>query len=499
MDENENKNISDSNKVDTGDIDAVLKVFGNAKKRPDAPKITDETINISAVGGSASSQDANDGKTRVNFDAVKPEKASPASSANNATSSFSAISLDDFNTASSRSGSKKSKSSKKTSHHAKDSGSEIETDDVKVSFLGSAKFGVIKIIVYIAFVALAVWFISKTVINVGNDLFAFVKKNEEITVIIPENADTELVADILSKAHVINYPFVFEKYADFRISKRAYLTGKYLSGPQTVNPSMNYDQLLDALSDYPRTVKGTVRITIPEGLTVNETLDLLVEKGVGKKENYLEALQEFDYEYDFMKHLNKDELSPYRFDSNYSYRLEGYLFPDTYDFYLSENPISVIDKFLTNFNRKFEEDFYSRCDQLGMTVDEVITLASLIEKEGNNASDYYYISSVFHNRLNNSSKFPYLNSDAAIQYAMPERKGLYDIDTSLDHPYNTYLNRGLPPGPICNPSMEAIYAALYPEKTTYYYFYTKKDGETVFSRTAEEHQRYINADKAKSQ
>ena len=79
MDENENKNISDSNKVDTGDIDAVLKVFGNAKKRPDAPKITDETINISAVGGSASSQDANDGKTRVNFDAVKPEKASPAS------------------------------------------------------------------------------------------------------------------------------------------------------------------------------------------------------------------------------------------------------------------------------------------------------------------------------------------------------------------------------------------------------------------------------------
>ncbi|MBR4979398.1 MAG: hypothetical protein IKX77_02485, partial [Clostridia bacterium] len=250
MDENENKKGIDNNKLDTGDIDAVLKVFGNAKKRTEESKITDETINLSAVG-KASEADANDGKTRVNFDAVKPEKASSAVGANNATSSFSAISLDDFNTASSRQSSKKQKSSKKSSRSKNDARSEIEDENVKVSFLGSAKFGVIKIVAYIAFVAFAVWFISKTVINVGNDLFAFVKKNEEITVIIPENADTELIADILSKAHVIQYPLVFEKYADFRISKRAYLTGKYLSGPQTVNPSMNYDQLLDALSDYP--------------------------------------------------------------------------------------------------------------------------------------------------------------------------------------------------------------------------------------------------------
>ncbi len=495
MDENENKNSLNSDKGNTDDIDAVLRVFDNSNKKTPDSKITDETINISAVKGNAAS-DADSGKTRVNFDPVKPSESTRSNNVHhdpNAT--FTEISLDDFNLASSRGKSKKAKSSKKNPRSADKSIDE----DVKVSFLGSAKFGVIKIIAYIAFVAFSVWFISKTVIDVGNDVFAFVKKDTEITIVIPEGATTEDIANILAQSQVIKHPFVFEKYADFRISRRSYLTGKYLSGPQTVNPMMNYDKLLDVLSDYPRTVKGTVRITIPEGLTVNETLDLLVEKGVGKKEDYLEALQEFDYEYDFMKHLTKDELSPYRFDSNYSYRLEGYLFPDTYDFYLNENPISVLDKFLTNFNRKFEEDFYSRCDQLGMTVDEVITLASIIEKEGNNASDYYYISSVFHNRLNNSANFPYLNSDATIQYAMPERTGLYDVDTSLSHPYNTYINRGLPPGPICNPSMEAIYAALYPEKTSYYYFYTKKDGETVFSRNAAEHQRYIDADKAKAQ
>ena len=124
-----------------------------------------------------------------------------------------------------------------------------------------------------------------------------------------------------------------------------------------------------------------------------------------------------------------------------------------------------------------------------------MTLASMIEKEGNNPSDYYYISSVFHNRLK-SSEYPFLNSDATIQYALSERTGLYDIDTNLDHPYNTYKNRGLPPGAICNPGIQAIDAALYPESTNYYYFYTKKNGETVFSRTYEQHQQIVNADKS---
>ena len=259
---------------------------------------------------------------------------------------------------------------------------------------------------------------------------------------------------------------------------------------------MNYDTLINTLSDYERSRSGTVRITFPEGLTVKEILKLFEENGVGRKDDFTDALQNHEYDFKFCKNLTKEKLSEYRFDSNYSYRLEGYLFPDTYDFYLDENPVSAINKLLVNFNKKFEEEFYERCDELGMTVDEIITLASMIEKEGKNAEDYYIISSVFHNRLKNSANFPYLNSDATLQYALTERSGPYGLDTSFDHPYNTYKYKGLPPGPICNPGTEAIYAALYPEKTSYYYFYTKRNGETVYSKTFEEHQNQVNADKA---
>lgn len=442
--------------------------------------------------------------TKVDFDAVKPKppkqnpppKAEDPAAASHTVSpnkAASAVSLDDFN---------------RGENAAKEARKKKNNDKVKVSFLGSVPVGVAKLFLYIAFVALCSFFIVNTVINVGNDVFAFVKKDAagnpvaelredmNVTVNIPEGADTKKVAEILKDAGVIKYPGVFEKFAKFRISKRSYLTGKYLSGEVTVNPLMNYDTLINTLSDYERSVRGTVRITIPEGLTVNEILDLFEKNGVGKKSDFTDALQTHEYDFKFCKNLTKDNLSEYRFDTNYSYRLEGYLFPDTYDFYLNENPVSAINKLLVNFNKKFEEEFYARCDELGMTVDEVITLASMIEKEGNNAEDYYIISSVFHNRLKNKANFPYLNSDATLQYALAERSGPYGLDTSFDHPYNTYKYKGLPPGPICNPGTEAIYAALYPEKTSYYYFYTKRNGETVYSKTAEEHQNYINADKA---
>lgn len=487
------------------DIDEVIKIF---HKTPSSPK-EQQAEDVTAPESSAPAAPTKPvhapiptEATKVNFDPVKPvsprkQPAHPAPE-NSKPQTSAAVSLDDFNAGDiTSSDSKKRRKAAQSKAH--------------VSFLGSVPFGVVKIIVYIAFVAFSCYFLTSTIIKVGNDVFAFVKEDPDgfpvaelredmnVTITLPEGATTADVAKILEQADVIEYPWVFEKFAEFRIARRSYLTGKYLAGEVVVNPMMNYDTLIDTLSAYERSQKGTVRITVPEGLTVNETIDLLVQNGVGKKEDYTEALQSFEYEYRFCKELTEDKLSPYRFDTDYSYRLEGYLFPDTYDFYLNENPVSALDKFLVNFNRKFEEEFYDRAAELGMTVDEVITLASMIEKEGNNAEDYYIISSVFHNRLNNRANFPYLNSDAALQYALSERTGLYNLDTTIEHPYNTYKVKGLPPGPICNPGTEAIYAALYPVKTSYYYFYTKKNGETVYARTYEEHQRYINADKASAE
>lgn len=497
MDNNPKNNEFDN------DIDEVLQIF----KKNNEPE-TQSTARENSLEGEHKSckerntPDVTSDATIVNFEPVKPvKKTIPQTNSisnddsirkqnvqadkkpvsheqSKSQSNAKAISLDDFNTEDS--------TAKKKSY-----GPDATLKDILSAIWNNS---LTKFVLYIVFVVACVYILSTTVINVGNDVFAFVKDNTEITVIIPENADTADVAGILHKAGVIRYPFVFKHYAAFRISRRSYLTGEYLSGEQTVNPMMNYDTLINTLSDYPRSSNDTVRITIPEGLTVDETIELLVKNGVGKKEDYLEALQTFKYEYKFAELLTEDNISEHRFNTDMSYRLEGYLFPDTYDFYLNENPISALNKLLVNFNKKFEEEFYQRCEDLGMTVDEVITLASLIEKEGNNAEDYYYISSVFHNRLK-STAFPYLNSDASLQYALKEREGLYGLDTSFDHPYNTYVYKGLPPGPICNPGIEAIYAALYPESTQYYYFYTQKNGITVYSKTYEQHQRYVNADK----
>ncbi len=349
--------------------------------------------------------------------------------------------------------------------------------------------GFTKIIIYLICVFGISIFLSISVIKIGNDVFAFVKPDKEITITVPEGATTDDIARILEENDVISHPFVYKLYTKFRISKRSYLTGEYEAGNHTVNPMMNYDTLLEELSLIKTTDNSVVRITIPEGYTVKEILELFEKNGMKSAEEFNEALQEYAYDYRFMDGLSKDaDLSDYRFDSDYGYRLEGYLFPDTYDFYVEENPISVISKLLDNFQRKFNESFYDRCNELGYTVDEIITIASMIEREGNNVHDYSKISSVFHNRLKNSAEYPYLDSDATVQYALGGHKSRLEAgDTSVDHPYNTYRNRGLPPGPIANPGYEAIYAALYPESTPYYYFLSRSDGVTVYSRNYDEH------------
>lgn len=361
----------------------------------------------------------------------------------------------------------------------------------KEGFLGSAYAGIIKLVLYIAFICVSVYYLSSTIINVANDMFAFVKPDKDITVTIPEGATTQDIAEILEKNEVIQNASVFKMYTDLRIKKSSSLNGKFLSGSVTLNSNMNYDALRSALALYKS--KEVVKITFPEGLTVNETIDLLVSNGIGTKENYIDAIQNYEYKNKIVQNIEDNGYSDYRKDENFSYRLEGYLFPDTYEFFNDENAVSVIDKFLMNFERKFDTAFYEVANELGYTMDEIITIASLIEKEVSKASEYANVSSVFHNRLNNKSKYPYLNSDATIQYALQERKSaLSGSDTDFDHPYNTYINKGLPPGPICNPSYEAIVAALYPAQTDYYYFVTGKDGVTVFSKTLSEHQKNVD-------
>lgn len=471
--DNQNKNKSDmsenkeTNQYNFDDIDSLLNIMHkNKSPQENIDSNVSDTQKNTDVSSSAIPDDNT--KTIINQVPIKPqaqtgtnpqnqEQAKGNSSVPRANTS---VSLDDFS-------------------------SPVPKKKQKSTIPKPSRF--LKVCAYLVIVFAASIIFSINFIKIANDVFAFVKEDTEIEITIPENASTKQVAKILKENGVIKYPFIYRKYTEFRISRRSYLSGEYLAGTHTVTPSMNYDKLLSELSVI-KNSHEVVRITIPEGYSTKEILKLFEKNGMASADKFTEALNTYEYDFRFMDGLTEHSLSKYRFDKDYSYRLEGYLFPDTYDFYVDENPISVINKLLINFNKKFDISFYDRCEQLGFTVDEIITLASMIEREGNKVEDYGKISSVFHNRLKNSAVYPFLDSDATIQYALGAHKNKLDSsDTDIVNPYNTYKNRGLPPGPISNPGYEAIYAALYPEDTPYYFFLSRNDGVTVYSKTLSEH------------
>lgn len=343
--------------------------------------------------------------------------------------------------------------------------------------------GLTRFFVYIICVLGISILLSAICIRVANDMFAFVKGNNEITIEIPEGADTGDISKLLGDNGIVDYPTIFKLYTNFKKGKSTYYIDGYKTGSFELSPSMNYDDLIYTLSKNSAT-REIVRLTFPEGSTVDEIIDILIKGGIkNTREQYIDVIQNYDFDYRFVEMLDTKN-----FKNGRKYRLEGYLFPDTYDFYTDASPAAVIDKFLVNFNNKFDTAYYDMANKLERSVDDIIIIASLIEKESRRAEDSGLISSVFHNRLNNSSVYPYLQSDATVQYAFPERKSkITPEDLKYDTPYNTYLYKGLPPSAIANPGLDAIINALYPEKSSYYFFIANSRGETLFAKTLDGH------------
>ncbi len=345
---------------------------------------------------------------------------------------------------------------------------------------GNTIVSVVKAVVYMIFVVVISVFLAITMIQVGNDVFAFVKNDIAVDIKIPEYATLDDVTNILYEADIIEYPQVFKIYAQLRHDN-----GNYLAGDYVVSPNMNYDDLRDAFKPQPKL--GISQITIPEGYTTDEIIDLMVSYGIGTREGYEDVIQNYDFDYWFLDELEEGGVSEDRI-----YRLDGYLFPDTYQFYNASSEELVIDKLLKRFGQIFTEEYKIQCETMGYTVDQIISLAALIEKEAGTPSEFFKVSSVFHNRLKNRANFPYLESDATIVYAIQHETGERPQlkDTTYETPYNTYHHRGLPPGPIANPSASAMLAALSPADTAYYYFVS--DGNiTYFSETKEQHDIFI--------
>ena len=345
---------------------------------------------------------------------------------------------------------------------------------------GNTIVSMVKAVVYMIFVVVVSVFLAIAIIKVGNDVFAFVKDDVSIDVRIPEYATLDDITQILYENEVIRYPSVFKIYAQLKKDK-----GEYIAGDYVVRPNMSYDDLRDSFKPQPKV--GISRITIPEGYTTDEIIDLMVSYGIGTREGYVDAIQNYEFDYWFLKELEEDGL-----DENRIYRLDGYLFPDTYDFYNSSSEVTVLNKLLKRFGQIFTEEYKVQASLLGYSVDDIINLASLIEKEAGTPSELFKVSSVFHNRLKYWKSRPMLESDATIVYAIQHETGERPKLTSTDYdtPYNTYIYAGLPPGPIANPSASAMLAALSPADTEYYYFVA--DGNvSYFSETKEQHEIFI--------
>ena len=349
-------------------------------------------------------------------------------------------------------------------------------DEAPVERDTTAITSLLKGIVYIVAVLVISVFASWTIIEVANDVFAFAKSDEAVTVVIEEEMTANDVAQMLYENGIIKYPTMYELFIRLKEESTDYLVGEY-----EISPSMNYGDINDTFT-YIAHTREQVVVTVPEGYTVDQIIDLLLKNGIGTREGFVAAINEFDYGYRFMQGL--DDLDPER-----TYRLEGYLFPDTYYFFKDASEVAVIDKFLVNFERKVSEEYYERADVLGMSMDDLIILASMIQAEGMTLSDFENISSVFHNRLANPRTYPKMQSDATLQYILDKRKtALTASDLQIDSKYNSYKYNGLPPGSICNPGMDAINCALYPAETGYYYFLADGRGNTYFSETIDQHE-----------
>ncbi len=355
---------------------------------------------------------------------------------------------------------------------------------------GNTVISLIKAIVYIVFVVTVSIFASIFIILVGNDVFAFVKNDEVREVVIPEYATLDDVATILHENEIIAYPQIFKLYSVAKGDKREYVAGTY-----SISPMYNYEELMDAFKKKEAT--GVQDIMIPEGYTTDEIIDLFVSKGIGTKEGFVDVINNYDFDYWFIDELGEDWAADGRI-----YRLDGYLFPDTYQFYNNSSEVTVVRKLLKRFNQIFDKDSREQCAAMGYTVDQMVTLASIIEKEAGSSAEFFYVSSVFHNRLKKPWEYPKLESDAtivyAIQHATGERPTLTGDDLLYDTPYNTYTKNGLPPGPIANPSASAILAALMPIETNYHFF-VSDGGVTYFSETKWEHDRKVAEIKQKQQ
>ena len=355
----------------------------------------------------------------------------------------------------------------------------------------------IRVLLYVCCVLAVAVLLAVAVWRCADDVLSLTKEDAEVTVSIPDGATISQIAGELKSKGLVRYETLFKFYCWASHAEKTIEPGTY-----TLNSRYDYHALVSNMIEASPD-RAVVEVTIPEGYECEDIFRLLEADGVCSYQDLADTAASYEFAYDFLQEI------PYGSEN----RLEGYLFPDTYQFYMSDDPANVIDKFLRNFDNKFTDDLYDALDALndrlaqrmrtnGFTETEItdgrlslydlITVASLVEKETAKTSESASIASVIYNRLC-SKLYPCLEIDATIQYALAERNEiLSNADKGVISPYNTYTNAGLPAGPIANPGMNSIRAALYPAETKYYFYALDTTGVHHFSETYYEHQNFLN-------
>ncbi|GAA0861207.1 endolytic transglycosylase MltG [Paraclostridium tenue] len=298
---------------------------------------------------------------------------------------------------------------------------------------------------------------------------------KEIIVKIPNGSTLTDVSNILKENKVIKNKVLFKAVSKFKPNEHGVKAGKYL-----LRQSYSNSKVLDILFSG-KTYNDGIKVTIPEGSTYKEVIKYLTSKGIGNKEVYEKLInnpKEFYSEFKFLD--EKDIIS-----------LEGFLYPDTYHFDKNVTEKEVLSTMLKRFEKMYTDKFKREQKERGLTLQQVVNLASIIEKEAVLDEDRPMIASVFYNRLDVDMP---LQSDATIQYIFDERKDrvMYK-DLKIKSPYNSYINKGLPPTPISNPGVKSIQAVLNPANSDYLYFVATIDGKNNYSKTYEEHLKHVES------
>ncbi len=302
--------------------------------------------------------------------------------------------------------------------------------------------------------------------------FIIVYSSNQVTVtktfIITEGQGVNQISQSLDDAGLINNKFVFETWLWFKRSE-----DKIIAGVYNIPPGVSIRQLSNILIIGPGDSQSSV--TLLEGWTRRLMADYLAKHGFSAEIFMDLSAHKYDW----------DDIYDFLADAPRTASLEGYIFPDTYFVDQATTEEDLIAKTLNNFNRRLNSDLRQEIIRQDRSIFEVVTLASIIEREVPSYADKQMIADIFLKRLAAGIG---LQSDATINYITG--KGLAQptqADLDIDSPYNTYKYRGLPPGPIANPGIESIEAVLYPTANDYYYFLTTKDGEVIYSRTYQEH------------